>query len=463
MPPPKCTNCGGSDFVWANEVRAGSKSISIRPRGEIMLGARICRACGSAEFFLHDTKILHEPVNWLEGEFVSIRPSPAPVAPRSPPTTSAVPTPPIPQPTEQASPAVVPSASTVTTFPPGANPASSASQTDAAILRASVSSSPDHSGLVAPPPLVSPASRLPAHAETPQTSIPRSPSKSAPTASPPPPGSGPPLTPRKRRHGPLYWIAVAIGVIVLIILVVVVATFVAVVNTASVKEHITSAGVAPPPGITGWASCPSTVAPASNFVCQVDVNNTGNVTTNVTGFLVTSSADLYGDSFAYEASSPNVPYTIPAGRTVIFSIGLLAPLSLPVDSSTYATTLNFKPQSSATSPFVTSMNVVVTCTGCSNDLNLTSPAFSGAIDDGSGLINVQGPSCPQGICSSDVTENWTLLRGFQDSWWCSWSFDTIQNGSLEVKVVSNTGQTVFDRSSNVEDALVTGSWDSFTP
>ncbi|MGC2035478.1 MAG: hypothetical protein WA761_08560, partial [Thermoplasmata archaeon] len=81
---PTCSNCGASDFVWANDLRTGmtgSGSLSVRPRGEIGMGARICRACGHADLFLRDIAILHQPQRWRPGEFVPIpvkNPAPPP-------------------------------------------------------------------------------------------------------------------------------------------------------------------------------------------------------------------------------------------------------------------------------------------------------------------------------------------------------------------------------------------------
>ncbi|MFZ0830435.1 MAG: hypothetical protein WAN40_04790, partial [Thermoplasmata archaeon] len=73
---PKCTNCGSSDLVWAPEVKSGtigSGSISLRGRGELPLGARICRQCGHAELFLHDLSVVRNPSAWRPGEFTIIQ------------------------------------------------------------------------------------------------------------------------------------------------------------------------------------------------------------------------------------------------------------------------------------------------------------------------------------------------------------------------------------------------------
>ena len=76
---PVCTNCNGTDFVWANELKTGmtGASLSLRTRGEIPLGTRICRTCGHADLFLRDISILHQPNLWRPGEFIPIVPKPA--------------------------------------------------------------------------------------------------------------------------------------------------------------------------------------------------------------------------------------------------------------------------------------------------------------------------------------------------------------------------------------------------
>jgi hypothetical protein len=82
---PTCTNCGASDFVWANELKTGgmtgSGTLSLRPRGEVPLGTRICRACGHAELFLRDLTLLHQPHTWRPGEFIPIVPKSKPATP----------------------------------------------------------------------------------------------------------------------------------------------------------------------------------------------------------------------------------------------------------------------------------------------------------------------------------------------------------------------------------------------
>jgi hypothetical protein len=106
---PTCSNCGAGDFVWANELKTGNLSggtLSLRSRGEIPLGTRICRTCGHADLFLRDLTILHQPHTWRPGEFVPITPKPSapkpapthahahpPAAPPPPPPAAPPPTP----------------------------------------------------------------------------------------------------------------------------------------------------------------------------------------------------------------------------------------------------------------------------------------------------------------------------------------------------------------------------------
>jgi len=117
---PVCSNCNGTDFVWANELKTGitGASLSLRARGEVPLGTRICRTCGHADLFLRDISILHQPHNWRPGEFVPIvaKPSTKPshashagASPPPPPPPSApseMSLPPPPPPMEEATAAV---------------------------------------------------------------------------------------------------------------------------------------------------------------------------------------------------------------------------------------------------------------------------------------------------------------------------------------------------------------------
>lgn len=83
--PPKCSNCGGVEFVWANEIKTGHASggLSLRPQGEVPIGTRICKNCGHADLFLHNLDLLNKPHLWKPGEFFpisgmkSVEPTPA--------------------------------------------------------------------------------------------------------------------------------------------------------------------------------------------------------------------------------------------------------------------------------------------------------------------------------------------------------------------------------------------------
>jgi hypothetical protein len=106
---PVCGNCGASDFVWVNDIKTGTLgggTLSLRSRGELALGTRICRSCGHADLFLKDPSILRMPHTWKPGEFVPIpahpaNPGPAtnpPAAPSPPPATPPPPPAPAPEP-----------------------------------------------------------------------------------------------------------------------------------------------------------------------------------------------------------------------------------------------------------------------------------------------------------------------------------------------------------------------------
>jgi hypothetical protein len=112
---PVCSNCNGTDFVWANELKTGMTgggTLSLRSRGEIPLGTRICRTCGHADLFLRDISILHQPHVWRPGEFIPIVPKPVPKpathASSHAPPAPAAPAPPAPPPPAPPEPAPVP-------------------------------------------------------------------------------------------------------------------------------------------------------------------------------------------------------------------------------------------------------------------------------------------------------------------------------------------------------------------
>lgn len=187
---PTCTNCGGNDFVWANELKTGTSvtgatsNLSLRSRGEIPLGTRICRACGKAELFLRDLTILHRPHLWKQGEFVPIQTkaaakepehhghaAPPPAAP-APPASSPMPADPpvLPAPPPPPAPEPEPSA-----------PAAPAEPAPSAVELAAMSPSP---------PL-----RRPMHGSAP----PAPPPAPAPTASPEPEPPAPKAKSAKKR------------------------------------------------------------------------------------------------------------------------------------------------------------------------------------------------------------------------------------------------------------------------
>ncbi len=107
---PVCSNCGGNDFVWAENLKTGTigrGTLSLRSGGELAIGTRVCRGCGHADLFVKDPTILRQPHTWKPGEFVPITPrpasgprpaDPAPVMPVPTPTSPAPPSAPAPAP-----------------------------------------------------------------------------------------------------------------------------------------------------------------------------------------------------------------------------------------------------------------------------------------------------------------------------------------------------------------------------
>jgi len=117
---PVCSNCGGSDFVWAENLRTGTigrGTLSLRSGGELALGTRVCRGCGHADLFVKDPTILRQPHTWRPGEFVPIPPRPTITLPSQP----AAPTSPAPGPSPPA-----PAAPGGTTPPAAGRPAEAA-------------------------------------------------------------------------------------------------------------------------------------------------------------------------------------------------------------------------------------------------------------------------------------------------------------------------------------------------
>jgi hypothetical protein len=122
---PVCSNCSGTDFVWANELKTGMTgggSLSIRARGDLPLGTRICRTCGHADLFLRDISILHQPHLWRPGEFIPIVAKTAtkpPAHQTADATSTPMATPPLaPAPAPTAAPAPTPAPAVVAPPPP---------------------------------------------------------------------------------------------------------------------------------------------------------------------------------------------------------------------------------------------------------------------------------------------------------------------------------------------------------
>ncbi len=102
---PVCSNCGGSDFVWAENVKTGGfgrTGLSLRSGGELALGTRVCRGCGHADLFVKDPTILRQPHTWRPGEFVPIPPRSGTAPKPSNPASPATPAPPAPAPSAPA-------------------------------------------------------------------------------------------------------------------------------------------------------------------------------------------------------------------------------------------------------------------------------------------------------------------------------------------------------------------------
>jgi len=115
---PVCSNCGGSDFVWADTLRTGAigrGGLSLRSGGELALGTRVCRGCGHADLFVKDPTILRQPHTWKPGEFVPITPRPS--------TSAARVAPPTPEPTAAPAPAPQPIGATGMMSAPASPPA----------------------------------------------------------------------------------------------------------------------------------------------------------------------------------------------------------------------------------------------------------------------------------------------------------------------------------------------------
>jgi len=170
---PVCSNCGASDFVWANELKTGGiggGSLSLRSRGELSLGTRICRSCGHADLFLKDPSVLRMPHTWKPGEFTPITPKPAVAATHhAGHAGGAAAPPPAPAPAPAAAPASAPAPK-----PAPAPP------------------SPSWLPTAAPSHHVAPGSPSVAHSTSASSSPPATPSPPAPSSPPETPAPAPP-------------------------------------------------------------------------------------------------------------------------------------------------------------------------------------------------------------------------------------------------------------------------------
>jgi len=122
---PVCSNCGGSDFVWADTLKTGTigrGALSLRAGGELALGTRVCRGCGHADLFVKDPTILRQPHTWRPGEFVPIPPrpgtAPRPNSPPAPAPLPASPSQPVAPPAPRAAPVASPAAPAVAPMAP---------------------------------------------------------------------------------------------------------------------------------------------------------------------------------------------------------------------------------------------------------------------------------------------------------------------------------------------------------
>ncbi|HEV2428670.1 MAG TPA: hypothetical protein VGV64_02340 [Thermoplasmata archaeon] len=180
-----CSNCGASDFVWANRLGSGMTGgggLSLRGRRDAELGTRICRSCGHADLFLRDLELLRSPHRWKPGEFIPInektvrRPAP-PLAPTPAPT----PAPETPAPSPSPSPLYVRPAPLPRTEPVGGPTADSIDRMES--TRDRTDPGPRATGSTEATPAPPTASAV-----EPQTS-------STEPASPPPTGSSTPTEP----------------------------------------------------------------------------------------------------------------------------------------------------------------------------------------------------------------------------------------------------------------------------
>jgi hypothetical protein len=146
----------------------------------------------------------------------------------------------------------------------------------------------------------------------------------APPAQPPYPGQpyyAAPPSPPKKKHGPLYWIAVAIGVIVLVVIVLVIVSAALIVSTGGANTvavsaiNITSGDNAcganghSEPGFTtsGGGSVQETITVNGGILFSCTVNS---VSVSTSGFSL---------------SGANTPLNVPAGGSQSLSFTIHAP------------------------------------------------------------------------------------------------------------------------------------------
>ena len=191
---PTCSNCGGIEFVWSNELKtgtglSGTGTLSLRPRGEIPLGTRICRSCGHADLFLRDLTILQKPHTWRPGEFIPIQSKPKHGAPA-----------PAPQPAGSGHATAAHAAAAPPLLPPPPPSPPAAPMTPPSPPEPMPATEPAPEPEPVPEPMANPEPAVP----FPTEDVPSSPNEGAPTVEAPtalgaePPTSGRPKPPRKR-------------------------------------------------------------------------------------------------------------------------------------------------------------------------------------------------------------------------------------------------------------------------
>lgn len=97
---------------------------------------------------------------------------------------------------------------------------------------------------------------------------------------------------------------------------------------------------------------------------------------------------------------------------------------------------------------VSSVSIVVTCTGCLSN-NPNSYQFSGATDNGGTSVTYDG----------NATQTYTLQRNGAGLWIVSFDFQkSTTDGSLELRATLSNGTTVFDQTTSASYGVVSGSF-----